>query len=128
MTRDEGASLIRHEEELHLGKTIDTSDSVRLEKHVETEHVSEVHARQVEDASVERLEVGDMDSGEIETLPDGSISVPIFEERLVVTKQRFVRERVVIRKNTTTHDHVIDAELLKERIEVEGDLNAPSLP
>ena len=30
----------------------------------------------------ERVQVGDDDSGQIETLPDGSLSVPLFEEEL----------------------------------------------
>ena len=33
----------------------------------------------------------DADSGEVETLPDGSISIPVFEEQLVITKRLVVR-------------------------------------
>ena len=59
-------------------------------------------------------------------LADGSISIPLFEERLVVVKELVVRERVVVRKRTVTEHERIEAELRTERIEIEGNLeNAP---
>lgn len=61
------------------------------------------------------------DSGEIETLPDGSISIPILEEELVVTKRLVVKERIIVRKDTVTETRRVDAELRKERLEIEGD-------
>jgi sporulation protein YlmC with PRC-barrel domain len=57
-----------------------------------------------------------------ELLSDGSVSIPLFEERLVVRKELVVRERVVIRKRTVTEEHRIEADLRSERIEVEGDV------
>jgi uncharacterized protein (TIGR02271 family) len=121
MSSNGDAAVTRHEQELQVGTTTDTAGTLRVRKHVDAEHVSEVHQRSIEDADVERVRVGEEDSGQIETLADGSISVPIFEERLVVTKQRFVRERVIVRKNTTTREHVVEAELLKERVDIEHD-------
>jgi uncharacterized protein (TIGR02271 family) len=79
----------------------------------------------VEYGDFERAEPNDSDSGEIETLEDGSISIPLFEERLVVKKELFVRERVILRKRTVTEPQRIEAELRKERIEVEGDVERP---
>lgn len=61
------------------------------------------------------------DSGEVETLPDGSISIPVFEERLVVTKQTFVRERIIVTKDVeTTTEHVED-EVRREHVDVQVD-------
>ena len=64
--------------------------------------------------------IGD-DSGQVETLPDGSVSIPVFEERLVVEKRLVVTERVIIRKWSTNEDQEVQAELRRERIEIEVD-------
>ena len=110
----------RHEEELELGTERAAVGSVRATRRTETEHVAEIVARDVEEADIERVAPAEGDTGQIETLPDGSVSIPIFEERLVVTKELVVRERVVIRKRTTTEDHRVEADLRRERIEIES--------
>jgi uncharacterized protein (TIGR02271 family) len=120
--RDEQTSVVRHEEELELATQQYEAGSVRARKRVETEKVERVEPRSVEHGDFEREPVSDGDSGEIETLEDGSISIPLFEERLVVSKELLVRERVILRKRTVTEQHRIEAELQKERIEVEGDV------
>ena len=56
----------------------------------------------------------------METLPDGSISIPVFEEQLVVTKRLVVRERVIVRKHTVYEEQVVTADLRRERLEVEA--------
>ena len=60
--------------------------------------MSERFARQLEDVEHERVPAGEGDSGEIEVLPDGSVSIPLFEEELVVTRRTVLRERVIVRK------------------------------
>jgi stress response protein YsnF len=57
----------------------------------------------------------------VETLPDGSVSIPVFEEQIVVTKRLVVRERVIVRKHTVYEDHVVTADLRRERLEVVAD-------
>jgi uncharacterized protein (TIGR02271 family) len=59
------------------------------------------------------------DSGKVETLPDGSISIPVLEERLVVKKETFVRERIIVSKDAETTTERIEDELRKEQVEVE---------
>jgi uncharacterized protein (TIGR02271 family) len=113
--------LTRNEEELLVASEPVDAGSVRAQKRTEIEHVSEVVGRGIQEAEVERLPVGDGDSGEIETLPDGSVSIPLFEERLVITKQLVVRERVVIRTRTVTEAQRVEAELMRERIEIDAD-------
>jgi uncharacterized protein (TIGR02271 family) len=120
--RDEKTSLVRHEEELELGTQEYEAGTVRARKRVETQRVERVEPRSVERGDFERAPADDADSGEIETLEDGSVSIPLFEERLVVRKELFVRERVILRKRTVTEHHRIETELRKERIEVEGDV------
>ena len=117
----EPASLLRHEEELLVGKEAYDAGAVHVHKTVETQHVAQDFGRDVEYADVERVEPGAHDSGKVETLPDGSVSVPILEEELVVTKRTVVRERIIIRKRTVTETHRVEADLLRERVAVDSD-------
>ena len=119
--RGERQPLVRSEEELDVATVAREVGGVRARKIVEHERVEQLVPRQIEDADVERLAPGDGDSGEIETLPDGSISIPVFEEQLVVEKRLVVRERIIIRKRTLTEEHVVEADLRRERIEVDVD-------
>jgi stress response protein YsnF len=120
-----GASLTRHEQELHVGTSSETVGSVVVHKTVESEPVSDLVDRDVEEADAIRVPPDDQDSGEIVTLPDGSVSVPVFEEELVVTKRLVVRERIVIQKRRVTEVERVEGDLLRERIEVEGDTEPP---
>jgi len=66
---------------------------------------------------------GGYDSGEIEYLDDGSVSIPIIDEELVVYKRLVVRERVIVRKDAEIEHRRIETELRRERLEYkeEGD-------
>jgi uncharacterized protein (TIGR02271 family) len=117
-TNPEG-ELLRSEEELRVGTRM-RERTVLARKQVETNAVEQPFERRVESyEAVERVDVGETDSGEIETLPDGSISIPILEEELVVTKRLVVRERIVLRKRVTTETEVVRAELRRERLTLE---------
>ena len=96
---------------------------VRARKRVEIERAERVEGRAVEHGHVERLSPAEDDSGEIEHLPDGSVSIPLFEERLVVRKELVVRERVVVRKRTVRNEHRIETNLRRERIDVQGEMD-----
>jgi uncharacterized protein (TIGR02271 family) len=63
----------------------------------------------------------DADDGQVWHLPDGSVSVPVFEEELVVTKRRVVRERIVVRKERVTEIQTVEADLRRERVELDVD-------
>lgn len=115
----ERVELIRHEEELDVGTDVVTVGHVRATKRVESAEVAEDVPRRVEHAEVERVPAGEADSGQIETLPDGSVSIPVLEEELVVTKRTVVRERIVIHKELVTEHERVQAELLREEVELE---------
>jgi uncharacterized protein (TIGR02271 family) len=122
----EEAAVTRHEEELQVGTEAQETGRVRLKKHVEENHVEQTVPRDIEYSDgIERAQPAEGDSGEVETLPDGSLSVPIFEEELVVTKRLVVRERIILRKRTVTEERVVEADLRRERAEIvtEGDLD-----
>ena len=115
------AAVVRHEEELKVDVVDREIGSVSARKRVAHEHVREIVPRSIEHFDqVERTSAHDGDSGEVEVLPDGSVSIPILEEELVVEKRTVVRERVVLRKRTETRHEQIDATVRKERVDVEG--------
>ncbi len=118
--RDRG-ELIRSEEELAVVKRQREAGRLRARKVVEHEQVEQVVPVGTEQAETERVEVAEGDSGKVETLADGSLSIPIFEERLVVEKRLVVRERIIIRKHTVFEDRLITADLRRERVEIEVD-------
>ena len=117
------AEVVLSEERLAVATETHRTGSARARKHVDVEHVTTRVERGTEHADTEVLAVPDAeaDSGLVETLPDGSLSIPVFEEQIVVTKRLVVRERVVVRKHTVYEEHVVSADLQRERLEVEAD-------
>lgn len=113
--------LIRHEEEADVRTRVATVGAVHAEKRVDVERVAERIPREVEEAMVDRVAAGAGDSGEVETLPDGSVSIPVLEEELVVTKRVVVRERIVIRKESRTKTETVEADLRREHVDVSVD-------
>jgi uncharacterized protein (TIGR02271 family) len=114
--------VTRREEELDVDRTSEEAGAVRVSKHVDTYPVEQVVERHVERAEApETAAPHGEDSGEIETLEDGSISIPVFEEEIVVTKRLVVRERIIVRKSRVTDEHRIETELRKERVEIDAD-------
>ena len=97
----------------------------RVGKDVSTEHVAERFPRDVEDIEMEHIDPNEdpneEDSGEIETLPDGSLSIPILEEELVITKRVVVRERIIIRKQIQKEQVLVEADLRRERVSIVAD-------
>jgi uncharacterized protein (TIGR02271 family) len=120
---DKTRAMTLSEERLRVGTETERAGAVRAVKHVDVENVSERVQRGTEHADLDRVAVPDAegDSGEVETLPDGSLSIPVFEEQLVVTKRLVVRERVIVRKHTVYEEHEVSADLKRERLEVEAD-------
>lgn len=120
---DASPEVTLSEERLQVGSETERIGSARAVKHVDVENVSARVQRGTEHADLDRVDVADAeaDSGEVETLPDGSLSIPVFEEQIVVTKRLVVRERVVVRKHTVFEEHEVTADLKRERLEVEAD-------
>ena len=118
--------VVLSEERLRVGTETEQVGSARARKHVDVEHVSTRVERGTEHASTDVVAVTDAeaDTGEVLTLPDGSLSIPVFEEQIVVTKRLVVRERVVIRKHTVYEEHVVEADLKRERLEVQAEGDA----
>jgi uncharacterized protein (TIGR02271 family) len=113
--------IIRHEEEAGVEQGWRGIGRLRARKRAETVKVGEELPLDVEQLVQERIPVKEGDSGEIETLPDGSLSIPLFEEELVVRKRTVLRERVVVRKDITSRSERVEAELRRERVEIDAD-------
>lgn len=122
-TADDSRELLVSEERLAAGTETEQIGSARAVKHVDTESVQTRVQRGTEHADTERVDVADAaaDSGQVETLPDGSLSIPVFEEQIVVTKQLMVRERIIVRKHTVYEEHVVTADLRREQLKVDTD-------
>ena len=96
-------------------------DTVRVHTRVESFEVDEPIARSVVFGEVHREEPDEEDDGEVHELADGSISIPVLEEQIVVTKRTVVRERIVVRKRTESEVVRIRDQVHREEIHVEAD-------
>ena len=116
LTEADDRSLVRHTEEARVDKRWEGVGYARVRREVESGLARADYPVQHDELVHERVPIGANDSGKIETLPDGSISVPLFEEELVVTKRTVLRERVIIRKESVTDFETVEAELRREHI------------
>lgn len=115
-----GPSLARYEEEMVTGTRPLEDATIRLRKTVETRRIDESVPYDVQYGEVERVAPNDMDSGEIETLDDGALSIPVLEEQVVVTKRTVVRERIIVRRRSQTEVQQVTMDLKREHVDVEG--------
>jgi uncharacterized protein (TIGR02271 family) len=120
-TEPEDQTIVLHEEQATVGKRWEGVGYARVRREVTRENVRADYPRQRERIAHERVPVGEGDSGKIETLADGSISIPLFEEELVVTRRTVLRERVIIRKEHVTEWQTVEADLRKERLRFDTD-------
>ena len=113
--------VIRSEDELRVATVSREAGTVGVRKVVEHNRTDTVVPVGTEYADMERAPALEGDSGEVEVLPDGSVSIPVFEEELVIEKRLVVRERVIVRKHTVSEDRRVEADLRRERVEIEAD-------
>jgi uncharacterized protein (TIGR02271 family) len=121
-------ALVLHEEVVEgADKSWHGIGFFRARKHTETATVREVVPVAIEDVDGVRVPVGEEDSGRIETLEDGSISIPIYAEELVVTKRVVLRERLILRKHPVVQDVTIEDVLRFEQVELDPDDSVAAL-
>src|ERR671915_43808 len=109
------------EERQRATQDLSQPGTARVGKDVSVNRVAEYFSRDVEDIEMEHIDSNEEDSGEIETLPDGSLSIPILEEELVITKRVVVRERIIIRKRIQKEQVLVEADLRHERVSIVAD-------
>jgi uncharacterized protein (TIGR02271 family) len=118
---DDNTEIIRREEELTVATRAHEAGRVGVRKVVDVQRAETVVPVGTEHADFERYAPAEGDSGEVEVLADGSISIPVFQEELVIEKRMVVRERIIVRKHTVIEDRLVEADLRRERVEVEAD-------
>jgi len=97
---------VRSEEELTVGVEAREAGRLGIRKVIDHERSATVVPVDTEHADLERHPVAEGDSGEVEVLPDGSISIPVFQEELVIEKRLVVRERVEVEADAEVLDRV----------------------
>lgn len=95
-------------------------DTINVRTHIEAIDVDEAVSRSVVYGEVSHEEPEEEDDGLVHELPDGSISIPVLEEQIVVTKRTVVRERIVVRRRTETEVVHVRDRLHRDEIEVDA--------
>ena len=123
----DGATYItRSEEELRVGTRAVEAGAVVARKRVETERVRESVLVRREEVTVERRPVSaDAAARGDATIGDDEIRVPLMAEEVVAEKRVVPREEVVIRKRAVTDHETVEADVRKERVDVEPPTDAP---
>ncbi len=118
-------AMTRSEEELVAEKQTQAAGKARLKKWIETEHQTVTIPVRRERAKVVTEPITDANRDEAMDGPDitaGEHEETLYEEEPVVGKRTVPKERVRLEKESVTDDREVGADLRKERIETEGDV------
>jgi len=110
--------IIRSEEELNVGKRKVRAGEVDVRKRVETEHVEREVPVMHEEVTVERRPAPPGASAQAE-IGENEIRIPIMEEEAVVEKRVVPKEEVVVQKHAVQGEQKVEADVRKERADVE---------
>ncbi|MFE7631517.1 DUF2382 domain-containing protein [Kocuria sp. NPDC057446] len=112
--------VVRHEEQLHVGKEQRETGRARLRKYVVTENETVDVPLEREEVRVERTPLSGTEatSG---TIGEEDVEVTLHEERPVVAKETVGVEKVGLEKETVRDTERVDADVRKEQVEVETD-------
>jgi len=119
--RENESYLRLNEERLDIDKRQVERGEARVRKTVDTQHVRQSVPVEHEEVTVERRPLSAdarIDDAEIS---EDEIRVPLRGEELVVDKRVVPTEEVVIRKKVVRDDEVVEADLARERLEVQDD-------
>ncbi|HYI60050.1 MAG TPA: PRC and DUF2382 domain-containing protein [Microlunatus sp.] len=122
-TTDEAMTV--SEERLAVGTERQEAGRARLRKYVVTENVTQTVPVQREEVRLEREPITDANVGAATSGPEISEEeheVVLHEERPVVEKETVPVERVRLDTETVTEQQTVDADVRKERVDVEGDV------
>jgi uncharacterized protein (TIGR02271 family) len=126
--RADDMRLTLSEEELAIGKRQVTAGEVGVHKYVETERVHEEVPLRREEVDVERRPISDPlhAAGRAEITED-EIRIPLHAEEAVVEKRVVPREELVVRKREVMETEGVDADLRRERAEVDREVTDNNL-
>lgn len=119
---EEERTITRSEEELSIGREEMHAGEVDVRKRVETEHVEQTIPTRHEEVIVERRPVGDSLSTSTR-IEEDEVRIPVNREELVVEKRTVPKEEIVVRKRDYIENETVEADLRRERIDIdrEGD-------
>jgi uncharacterized protein (TIGR02271 family) len=114
------ARLVLSEEQLSIGKRQVQAGEVALHKTVETEHVTETVPLMREEVTIERhpIAAGSTTDANIQ-IGEDEIRIPVMEEQAVVEKRTVATEEVVVNKRTVTENETVEADLRRERVDID---------
>ena len=118
--QDPEGRLDFHEEHFQAGTSWTREDDLRVRKWVESVPFHQEVSRNVDALSSERAPAEPGDDGEIHELSDGTLSIPVFEEQIVLTRRTVVRERLLLRRQIVVETVEVNEELRREEFEPES--------
>ncbi|MCT1615111.1 DUF2382 domain-containing protein [Kocuria indica] len=127
-TAGDDASVVRHEERLNVGTQEREAGHARLRKYVVTDHETVDVPVEREEVTVERTPINDtnarVDNG---TIGEEEVDVTLHEERPVVQKEAVAVEEVRLNKQTVQETQRVEADVRKEQVDVETDVDRGDL-
>ncbi|MBN6811143.1 MULTISPECIES: DUF2382 domain-containing protein [Kocuria] len=127
-TAGDEASVVRHEERLNVGTQEREAGHARLRKYVVTDHETVDVPVEREEVTVERTPINDtnarVDNG---TIGEEEVDVTLHEERPVVQKEAVAVEEVGLNKQTVQETQRVEADVRKEQVDVETDVDRGDL-
>ena len=127
-TAGDEASVVRHEERLNVGTQEREAGHARLRKYVVTDHETVDVPVEREEVTVERTPINDtnarVDNG---TIGEEEVDVTLHEERPVVQKETVAVEEVGLNKQTVQETQRVEADVRKEQVDVETDVDRGDL-
>lgn len=109
--------LVLSEEELAVGRRKVQAGEVDVRKRVETERVKQQVPVSHEEVTIERRPASASTSGRPQ-LGEDEIRVPVMEEEVVVEKRAVPKEEIIIRKEMKQDEKTVEADLRRERVDV----------
>jgi uncharacterized protein (TIGR02271 family) len=113
------------EEHFQAGTSWTHGDDVTVRKWVETTSFHEDVPRNVDTIDAEHVPPEPADDGEIHELSDGTLSIPIFEEQIVISRRTVVRERLLLRRQIIAETVEVNEEVRREQFDLSAEDGTP---
>ena len=124
----EDASVVRHEERLNVGTQEREAGHARLRKYVVTDHETVDVPVEREEVTVERTPLNGTEAhAGTGRIGEEEVDVTLHEERPVVEKEAVAVEEVGLNKQTVRETQRVEADVRKEQVDVETDVDRDGL-
>ena len=127
---DDELRIQRTEEELRTGTREREAGAVNVRRRTRTDRETVRVPKKREEVTVERIPVGDEPASESpeqsaprEQSEEEEIRIPVVEEEVVVEKRPVVKEELRIKKKIVEDEEVVEEDVRKEEVEIEGEAN-----